>query len=111
MGTAWQFAAFQQTSALYLKDLSPQLWVEYVDYLLGDFVFGLEAKDGGLTVSSPPWPLILAYEHEIRKKAMKEVVKGIAMGAALRAAWSDPVTKERYFTTPLAFSATSGTKR
>ena len=46
----------------------------------------------------------MSYEHEIRKKTMKLVVDGVALPAALRQAWSDPVTKERYFTTPLALT-------
>ena len=45
LGTAWMFAAFQQTNCNYLVNLTPQLWQEYLDYLLGDHVALLCSRD------------------------------------------------------------------
>jgi len=106
LGRAWAFVGFQQTNCDYLKGVTPQLWQEYLDYLLGEHVWGLKAKDeNGLESCAPPWSLLLSYEHAVRKKAMRLVVDGMALGQAMRQAWADPVTKERYFTTPLALTA------
>ena len=56
-------------------------------------------------VSSPAWALIVSYEHAIRCKALTLVKKGATLKGALRTAWEDPITKERYFTTPLCLDA------
>ena len=73
LGTAYQMVAYQQTSCAVLQNLTPHLWLEYLDYLLGDFVLRLYAKDEfGSTVGGPPWSLILSYEHEIRRAAIRE---------------------------------------
>ena len=106
LGTAWLFISYQQTHKAYLKGLSPQIFTEYLSYLLGEFVFGLCARDsGGSVVSSPAWALIVSYEHAIRCKALTLVKKGATLKDALRTAWEDPITKERYFTTPLCLDA------
>ena len=79
----------------------------YKDYILGEFVYGLSAKDAdGYTVASPPWSLVLSYEHAVRKHAARLVnVDGKAWPAALREAMKDGTIKERHFTTPLALYA------
>ena len=77
---------------------------EYKEYLLGDYVYGLSAKDSeGNTIASPPWNLVISYEKAIRKQATKLVNnEGKPWPVALKAAWKDATVKERYFTTPLA---------
>lgn len=76
----------------------------YKDYLLGEYVYMLAAKDAdGNTIATPPWTLVLSYELAVRRRAVKIVnSEGKPMPVALKAAWKDPTVKERYFTTPLA---------
>ena len=106
LGSAWMFVAYQQTHKLYLKGLSPQTFTEYLSYLLGEHVMGLCAKDSaGNSTAYPPWALVISYEHAIRNKAISLVKKGALLKDALKQAWEDPVTKERYFTTPLCLEA------
>ena len=63
------FAGYQQVHKGYLKGLNPQVFVEYVEYLLGEHVWKLASRGaGGAFVSSPSWSLLLSYEHAIRKK-------------------------------------------
>jgi len=108
MGTALIFAGFQQTHKVYLKSVDPQLFHEYVDYLLGENVHGLVAKTAyGASIAGPSWTLLLAYEHAIRSKAVQLVRKGATYREALKKAWEDPVVKERNFTTPLCLESTS----
>ena len=77
--------------------------MEYLDYLLGEFVLKLYAKNEfGNTTNGPPWALILSYEHEIRRAAIRDTEKGIPLFTGLRKALQDPVVKERYVTTPLS---------
>ena len=111
LGTAWLFISYQQTHKPYFVGLTPQVFTEYLSYLLGEFVLGLCAKDaGGRSFALPPWPLIIAYEHAIRSKAMTLIRKGSSFKGALKLAWEDPVVKERHFTTPLCLE-TAGRKR
>jgi len=112
LGTTLIFAGLQQKHKAYLKGLTPQVFVEYVEYLLGDHVWGLAAKGAGqVFLTGPSWPLLISYEHAIRKK-MSELVKkkGLTIKEALKSAYEDPITKERNFTTPLCLEAV-GTKR
>ena len=80
---------------------------QYKDYLLGDYVYGLCAKDAeGQTFAAPPWKLIIAYEKAIRKQAVKITnTEGKPLTVALKMAWKDATIKERNFTTPLALYA------
>ncbi|CAE7446115.1 unnamed protein product, partial [Symbiodinium sp. CCMP2456] len=87
-----------------LQDLSVDLFERYKEYLLGDSVHNLQARDASDNViHTPPWQLVLAYEQAIRKQAFHYMVAdGSPMGASWERAWKDPVTKERHFSTPLS---------
>ena len=110
LGTAWQFIATKNTNQEFLKDLFPSLWQDYLHYLLGPHVYGLTAKGAqGQVVATPPWALILQYDQEIRRLAMKRVREGASsLMDALPYAWRDSVCKERNFATPLALSTSVG---
>ena len=54
--------------------------------------------------------MIISYEHAVRSKAMTLIRKGATFKDALKAAWEDPIAKERHFTTPLCLE-TAGRKR
>ena len=57
-------------------------------------------------MAAPPFGLVLSYEKAVRKEAARRMnQEGVAFPVALRAAWRDPLTKERHFTTPLALVA------
>ena len=111
LGTAWLFVSYQQTHKRYFSGLTPQVFNEYLSYMLGEHVLGLTAKDSGnRSFAAPPWPLLLSYEHAVRSKAMMLIRKGSTFKDALKAAWEDPIVKERHFTTPLCLE-TGGRKR
>ena len=38
LASAWQFCSYQQTQNLIFTNLSPQVWVEHSDYILGEEV-------------------------------------------------------------------------
>ena len=47
-----------------LQDLTPELFERYKEYLLGDYVHNLQARDSSdNVVHTPPWQLVLAYER------------------------------------------------
>ena len=44
LGNSLIYAGYQQVHKVYLKHLNPQVFVEYVEYLLGDFVWKLASR-------------------------------------------------------------------
>ena len=103
LGASWIFAAIGQPHRAYLHGIAPQVFNEYLDYLLGEYVWGLHSSTvSGAPGFGPPWQLVLAYEGGFRRKARKLIMKGDRFVEALRKAWEDPAIKERRFTTPLA---------
>ena len=105
-GFSWLFAQLKQPGRLWLKDIEPQVIYNYIDYLFGEQVMGLEAKDpNGRVVSKPSFDLLLSYELQLRKKQAKLINDGQSFANALHDAMKDTETKTRYFTTPLAISA------
>ena len=70
MGTCLMMLGMRHTNSKELQGLSPQVFQAYLNYLLGDYVWMLVAKDPeGRTVSCPSWLQLLSYEYQIRKKA------------------------------------------
>lgn len=103
MQHAYQMVALRHTNRQELQGDYVRAFSDYKDFVLGEYVWGLNAKDEeGKTVSSPPWSLVLSYERAIRKEAAKKVREGTPYPTALREAWRDPTVKERHFVTPLA---------
>ena len=90
-----------------MKDLDPFLFQYYTEYLLGEHVWGLEAKRAdGSRAGGPSWTLLLSYEHEMRQHAYSAVCnEGKTLKEALTAAMNSPIIKDRYFTTPLSMES------
>ncbi|OLQ03582.1 Anthranilate N-benzoyltransferase protein 2 [Symbiodinium microadriaticum] len=88
-----------------LADVTFAVFERYKDYLLGDYCYGLRSSEESGSLI-PPWPLILSYEHAIRKHAYKLMATdGRSFGDALARAYKEATVKERHFTTPLALHA------
>ena len=81
----------------------------FVRYIWGDRVNLLEVPSPWSpqnTTIKPPWNIVLAFEHKLRREAMKKVNHdGETLAAALEAATKDSDLKESYFTTALALQA------
>ena len=106
MQHAYQMVALRHTNRTELQGDYAKAFSDYKDYILGEYVYGLNSRDEeGRTVSSPPWSLVLAYERAIRKEAAKRTREGTPFPTALRESWKDPTIKERNFVTPLALHA------
>jgi len=92
-----------------LQNINPQLFEDFVTYLLGEHCYGMLGKTAeGFVVSGPSWSQLLVYEFQVRRKAWYLVQHdNLPFCDALKQAWRDPVVKERYLTTPVALSATN----
>ena len=107
MRNAMVVVALRHTNRVELQGEYEKVFEDYKNYILGEFVYGLVAKDEeGHTIASPPWGLVLSYEHAVRKQAARLVnAEGRNWTVALKEAWKDGTVKERHFTTPLALYA------
>ena len=102
MAAAWGFIRLVHSSRTMLDGVTPQLFISYADYLLGENCLGhLNHEVRGEQVGPRAWELLLSYEQSIRKQAMANVMRGMGLPAALRKAWEDALVKERKFTTPM----------
>ena len=101
---AMMMIALKHTNRAELQGDHAKVIEEYKDYLLGDYVYGLNAKDAeGNTIAAPPFRLVISYERAIRKEAVRRMNQEAEPWCiALKKAWRDPTVKERHFTTPLA---------
>ena len=104
MRNALFLISVRHTNRAELQGDYDKVFEDYKSYLLGEWVYGLVAKDAeGNTIASPPWSLVLAYDAAVRKQAVRYVNQDqMAFPVALRAAWQNATVKERNFTTPLA---------
>ena len=114
-GNTWLFIATKMHNKPWLQKLSPQTWSKYADYLLGEKVYNLTIPghdDKSSTPVRPPWPVILHYEQQIRKKAFREVREsGTRINDALVAARRDSELKEIHFASPLALLGSSRSRQ
>ena len=104
MKNALLLMSLRHTNRAELQGDYDKVFEDYKTYLLGEYVRGLVARDSeGNTISSPPWSLVLSYEHAVRKQAVRLInQEQQSWPVALKAAMRDGTVKERNFTTPLA---------
>ena len=105
MGFCWEAVKLKSPHMACLAGLCAETWLQHVEFLLSADVYGLEIKSvEGRVLASPSWALLLSYDHEIRRKAFKEVnMKGRTIKEALKAAQASTELRERYLTTPMRF--------
>jgi hypothetical protein len=104
----WLFMATKFTNRAWLQGLTRNDFDRYTDHVLGKKVAAIQIGAPGGADSAPlrpPWSLVLAFEHQLRKKAFASVRDdGKTLADALRDACGDSELKELHFTTPLALA-------
>jgi len=95
-----------KTNRAQLAGLTADTFNDLVDYILGEDVAGLEAKDPeGRVMGRPSWAQVLSYEFNIRKQAYRWFnEKGMALDTAIQTAMEDQEIKSKFLTTPMAVS-------
>ena len=103
LGHCYIFTMLKYPNRQTLAENNPNLWNKYADYLLGEHVMRLAAKNSkGEVVSSPSLGLVLSYEYQVRKLMTRVMNEGKNIAEALEQAMKDTTVKERYFLTPAA---------
>ena len=89
-----------------IADVTPFTFLQLGDYMLSRRVAKLTSEnDQGESVHTPSLKQVLTYDFYLRKKMVEEMSGETPLGESLKSAMECAVTKERYFTTPLAVSA------
>ena len=108
LGHCYIFMQLKFPNRQIFRNLGPNNFNKYADYLLGDHVMGLKAKNSkGETIAEPSLSLVLSYDYQVRKQMVRLMNEGTAMDEALEAAMKDSTVKERYFLTPATLEAVS----
>jgi len=105
---AWLCMSARYRAKNWLHGLEAADFTKFVDFILGERVMGIQipTSDGGQQKLKPDWSIVLAFEHKLRKEAMRLVAnEGYTLANALRTVTRDADLKEASFTTPVALRA------
>jgi hypothetical protein len=106
LGVCWEFVKLKFPLNRTVADLSLGYWDTYLEWLLGEDVYGLKVQDDlGGTVYRPSWHLLLGFEFQIRRAAYKNVNNyGRPLAQALTDARNDTALAQKYFHGPMALA-------
>ena len=108
MANAWCMVKIKMPDLKVLKDFDRDILVnEFTKWILGKDVMRWPVKNAaGEVAFHPPWSLVLSFELEVRKQAMKLVNEtGLSLQAGLQAAMKDHMLYQRYFLNCLSTSS------
>ena len=102
MGVHWQMVHLKGAARSVLADYSLTVFEEHVNYILGDDCF-LIAEANPSMPYGPSWELLMKYEHEIRKLAIRKVNEdGATLASAMAQARSSVEHRSMFLIAPLA---------
>ena len=105
LGITFHLASYKHSSRLWLRGSNLQLWQDHLDYVLGDDVARMQHKVLDQVVT-PPWAVVLSYEYQIRKEAVRLIMfEAYQLEDAMKTARRNPSVKEKYFSTPTSMAA------
>lgn len=92
-------------STAWLATATHTAWREHTEYVLGEKVYGLRIAgiDGH---AGPEWSVVLAYDHAIRKEAVRQILyEGLHLQEALKRARTNTELRELTFVAPMMAAA------
>jgi len=102
MGLHWEMVHLKGAGRAILKDYTVQVFERHVDYILGDECHLIGEANPTMSCG-PTWDLLMKYEFEIRKCAIRKVNEGgSTLAEAMEAARRSIEHRTSYFITPLA---------
>ena len=104
---AWLMVASKVRNKAFSQNLEQRHFDRYTDYLLGEKCYNMQipGPSGEKVPLLPPWHIILDYEFEMGKKAVKTAQKDRPLHELLQEATENTELKDLYFTSPVTFSA------
>ncbi|CAE7417322.1 unnamed protein product [Symbiodinium sp. CCMP2592] len=116
--STWVMLAAKCRGRAYLQGLQLSHFDRFLEYLLGDKCYSMQVASAAPMSSSAhadrhtlsvPWNILLQYEFELRKWAIKEAHRSSApLGDKLHEATTNTELKELHFTSQVALSRRSG---
>ena len=111
LSIAYTVVGYKHSSRLWLKTATPNVWLDYVDYILSDQVALFTLDTDGCTIKAD-WKTVLEYDLAMRKLVCRKIIyDGMDFKAAIEFAVKDLQCRERYFVTPTAILNALGGKR
>lgn len=111
LANAWIMAMIRNPSTGWLQGLTLDVFEKHLGFVLGEQILGLCVKDGdGTVLAKVSFAMVLRFEYELRKAALKRVSKIDAskssdtLAQAFIDVRADASLKEQHITTPLALS-------
>jgi len=106
MAMHWLMVHLKGAGRSYLHDFTVEEFGKHTDYLLGDDVQLIQEANPAMPCG-PSWDLLLIYELELRKFAVRLInEKGRTLVAALREARESVEHRSKFFVAPLAMQRT-----
>jgi len=102
MALHWEMVHLKGAGRAVLKDYNPGVIERHVEYILGDQCM-LIAEANPAMAAGPSWDLLMKYEHEVRRFAIKKVNEnGSTLAEGFELARNSMEHRTNYFVTPLA---------
>ena len=106
----WCFLATKYRNREFLRGMDPECWNQYVAFLLSDKVYlmkvpvaGGKGQQAEHVPLRPPWSVLLNFEYELRREAIKRAVQGNKpFKDTIIEVTRDAQLKEQFFTSPIA---------
>ena len=115
----WVMLSAKCRGRAYLQDVQLAHFDRYLEFLLGDKCYSMQVATSAPTSSAAhaerqalnvPWNVLLQYEFELRKWAIKEAHReGVSLGDKLYDATRNTELKELHFTSQIALAKRSAT--
>lgn len=106
LATTFVLAGYKHSNRPWLRTSTLEVWRNHVDYILSDEIYGFEITTPSGTKVQAPWSIVLSYEYQVRKRACRLIMMdGLGFQDAMESARRCTVTKEQFFSTPIALSA------
>jgi len=102
MALHWEMVHLKGAGRSVLRDYTVDVFQKHAEYILGDECLLLGEANPTMSCS-PSWELLMKYEFELRKSAIRKVNEsGVTLAEAMALARSSVEHRTSYFITPLA---------
>jgi len=102
MALHWEMVHLKGAGRGILKDYSVSVFDSHVDYILGDECMLIAEANPTMSVA-PSWDLLMKYEYEVRRLAIRKVNEGACtLAEGMAQARTSLSHRTSYFITPLA---------
>ena len=104
LGASYVLARLKHGTRLWLEDISPADWAEHTEFLLGEDVHQMPLPESVCGRLGPDklWGLVLSYEFQIRKEAIRLVLmERRKLTDALKEVRRCSETRSKYWVAPL----------